>query len=316
METNLKKTTSTFSQLLNLYWLRPETALWRELDIRAMCDFKVVSPSLDLGSGDGIFSFVRANGQINNKYDVFQNISINGYFDNKDVYDHDENEIKNFDIISKTNYSFDYGLDLKKSLLNKSEKLGIYKNLIEGNILNKLPFESSSFNSIFSNILYWIPDINFVLSEINRVLKPNGTLCIMLPDKQFAEYSFYNTHYFKNKNQNWKFLKYIDRGRHSSNIKQLKHENEWIELLTKFNFEIISHNKHLRMPASRIWDIGLRPIFPILHKMVNLIDEKNKFEIKNEWIELCKLFLNPILEIDKNDTSKPAFHCFIIKKNN
>ena len=140
METNLKKTTSTFSQLLNLYWLRPETGFWRGLDIRAMCNFKVISVSLDLGSGYSIFSFVSANGKIDNKYDVFQNISISGCFNNKDVYDHEEKEIKNFDIVSKQNYSFDYRLDLKKSLLNKSEKLGIYKNLIEGKILNKLPF--------------------------------------------------------------------------------------------------------------------------------------------------------------------------------
>lgn len=47
---------------LNAYWLRPETALWRTLDVEAMRTFKVTSPSLDLGCGDGTFSFIRAGG--------------------------------------------------------------------------------------------------------------------------------------------------------------------------------------------------------------------------------------------------------------
>ena len=47
---------------LNAYWLRPETALWRTLDVEAMRTFKGTSPSLDLGCGDGTFSFIRAGG--------------------------------------------------------------------------------------------------------------------------------------------------------------------------------------------------------------------------------------------------------------
>lgn len=49
---------------LNAYWLRPETALWRTLDVEAMRTFKVTSPSLDLGCGDGTFSFIRAGGGV------------------------------------------------------------------------------------------------------------------------------------------------------------------------------------------------------------------------------------------------------------
>lgn len=44
---------------LNAYWLRPETAMWRALDAISMNDFEFLSPSLDLGCGDGVFSFLR-----------------------------------------------------------------------------------------------------------------------------------------------------------------------------------------------------------------------------------------------------------------
>ncbi len=49
-------------KFLNAFWLRPETALWRTLDVESMRDFEFVSPSLDLGCGDGTFSFVRGGG--------------------------------------------------------------------------------------------------------------------------------------------------------------------------------------------------------------------------------------------------------------
>lgn len=73
---------------LNAYWLRPETALWRTLDVEAMKNFKFASPSLDLGGGDGTFSFLRAGGEYDNAFDVFLDVdNLDKFFDNVDVYD-------------------------------------------------------------------------------------------------------------------------------------------------------------------------------------------------------------------------------------
>lgn len=49
-------------RFLNAYWIRPESALWRALDVRSMKNFQFESPSLDLGCGDGTFSFLRGGG--------------------------------------------------------------------------------------------------------------------------------------------------------------------------------------------------------------------------------------------------------------
>ncbi|MGO6903974.1 methyltransferase type 11, partial [Rhizobium ruizarguesonis] len=58
-----------FNQLLNVFWLRPETALWRYLDIEAMRDFQFIGRSLDFGCGDGLFSFIRAGGEFDPLFD-------------------------------------------------------------------------------------------------------------------------------------------------------------------------------------------------------------------------------------------------------
>ena len=56
---------------LNLYWLRPETALWRTLDCLALKDVEFHPPIIDIGCGDGVFSFTRAGGLFDPSYDVF-----------------------------------------------------------------------------------------------------------------------------------------------------------------------------------------------------------------------------------------------------
>jgi len=49
-ERNRVNVSTTFDELLNAFWLRPETAMWRELDIQTMSRFK------DLGCGDEAFT--------------------------------------------------------------------------------------------------------------------------------------------------------------------------------------------------------------------------------------------------------------------
>jgi hypothetical protein len=68
-------TSTTFEELLNVFWLRPETALWREIDVRAMKQFSFKAPSLDLGCGDGIFSFIRSGGGFSSDFDAFRAMS-------------------------------------------------------------------------------------------------------------------------------------------------------------------------------------------------------------------------------------------------
>ena len=64
-------TTTYLEELLSVFWLRPETALWRSIDIETMKDFEFFAPSLDLGCGDSIFSFIRAGGRFDITFDAF-----------------------------------------------------------------------------------------------------------------------------------------------------------------------------------------------------------------------------------------------------
>lgn len=133
------------------------------------------------------------------------------------------------------------------------------------------------------------------------------------------EFSFYNQLHIKNNNQDFEFLKYMDRGRHSSNIKLAKSYEEWKAIIQNSGLKIVKHNTHLSKTVMQIWDIGLRPLFPVLLKLVNSIEDKNKLlEIKKEWIEIFMKFLEPIFELEMQSklrqNEENAFHYFVLEK--
>jgi SAM-dependent methyltransferase len=305
-----------FDQLLNAYWLRPETALWRSLDINAMKNFKYISPSLDLGCGDGVFSFIRAGGELDIKFDVFLSVSnLDKYYNNIDIYDAYKKEL-NTVVIKKPEYLIEWGLDHKINLLNKSAQLNLFKNLKEADANKILPFKDNTFNSIFSNIIYWLNDPSAVLGDIYRVLAKGGRACFLLPNSSFKEFSFFYKLYEKNKDNNFEFLKLLDRGRISDNIKHAKNKKEWDKILSTSGFHIIENSQYLSKTVIRIWDIGLRPLFPVLYKMTSSVKSEKIIEIKYEWIEIVKKFLEPFIYLDKNldKEEEPAFHCYIVEK--
>ena len=60
-------------KFLNLYWVRPETAFWRTLDVLQMKSVEFKKPILDIGCGDGSFSFTNFGGSVDYTFDVYRN---------------------------------------------------------------------------------------------------------------------------------------------------------------------------------------------------------------------------------------------------
>lgn len=301
--------------LLSAYWLRPEQAMWRAIDFRAMASFEMESPSLDLGCGEGTFAFLRAGGEFQNGYDVFQaTTGLNRFFEAIDVYDaFDESAVSQ--IAVKPSYQIDVGFDHKENLLKKAAMLGVYKSFKLGDGNDRLPFDDNSFASIFSNVVYWLDDPQAVLSEIERILKPGGKACLMLPNDTLREFSFFNR-LAAGGNPDWAFLEQLDRGRLSENIKHAKPAAEWEAMFSVSGLAVHEHVQHLSKTAIQIWDIGMRPLFPVLMKMVASIKPEELPAIKREWIATMKHFLLPIVEMDfaLHQNEEPAFHCYTLIK--
>jgi len=310
------ETSDTLKQLLNVFWLRPETALWREIDIRTMSAFEMRSPSLDLGCGDGNFSFIRAGGEFDVSFDAFRSVSqLDKFFQNVDVFDSYDETLSSA-VTNPPKYQIDVGFDYKINVLKKAGQLGLYGALKQGDANQPLPFPGASFNSVFSNVVYWLDSPLSVISEISRILKPGGAACLMLPNITFPQFSFYNQLYVKDGDSRWKFLEMLDRGRFADNIRQAKSLDEWQGIFDKVGLIIERHHSHLSKLAIQVWDIGLRPLFPVLIEMSNELSPEKRMSIKAKWIQIMKAFIEPLLEIDKAlpGNEQAAFHCFELRK--
>lgn len=296
-------------EFLKIYWLRPETALWRSVDALFLKKITPKRPALDIGCGDGTFQFVVQGGTLDLDFDIFKSTDIKGFWNNKDIYDYFDSNFK-VQIIKKPRFIFDVGFDHKENLLKKSESLKIYKKQVLGDANKKLPFKNNSFRFVFSNILYWVENIDNLLKEINRVLKPGGLLVITVPTNTWELYRPTHKPQVLTRNKTLiKILRKLNRGR-SENYFHVYEPKVWQKIIEKNEFEIVRQNRYLSKHLMILWDIGLRPFSMITIRIEHFLDFlRIKRYIKYVWIYFFYFLLNHLAVLKTNDDKKypPAF---------
>jgi SAM-dependent methyltransferase len=305
------------NRLLNFYWLRPEVALWRTFDCMLMEKHKVISPSLDIGSGDGILSYIMAGGDVGPEFDAYRNIDgTDDFVNGKDIYDAVSRAgLQSISFANSLRHHYTVGIDHKKSLLRKASMLpGFYEQLIQHDLNEPLPFQPEMFQSIFTNILYWLDNVNAVLSEANRVLRRGGRLYTFVPNDNFKQLAWIC--YSDKKTDDYKYLNYISRG-YNSLIKHCYPEAKWIDIFEKNSFSVIEHTRYLSKPVIEVWNIGTRPISHLLIDMSRKLSDGDRIEIKNEWIEFFEKLFMPLVKFDyeADKEIEPAFHFFVLQKD-
>lgn len=290
-------------QLMNYYWLRPETVLWRLRDIELLQNIELNGKSLDLCCGDGIYSFIRAGGEFTAAYDAFVDVKrVDNFFDGEDIYadcldNWDQNFIKKY-----PESKIDVGYDWKQGLLDKAKRLGLYKELVQGDANEVLKLSDESLDSVFSNAIYWMKNIEGLLNELHRVLKTGGKLVVSVPDQGFVDSSLYG----KFINQNKLVPDYVtklDRGRFHDNFQTVRSDDDWQSLFKRANLKVVDHKKYLSTQTIETWDIGLRPFSPYLIRMQHKLDPKDLLDIKTDWVN----DITPIaLEYFKSESLREA----------
>jgi len=301
---------------LNLYWLRPETALWRTLDCLALrkLEIEFARPILDVGCGDGLFSFTRAGGRILPEFDMFTHTAnLESFTKNEDIYDFVDSELPAPEVDWKPFYQIDLGIDHKKNLLQKARNLNFYQELRECDANQALPIQNDSFNTIYCNVLYWLENYGLALREFQRILRPGGKAIVQVPSDTFRDYSFYQRCYVRTSDPQWRWLEQIDRGR-SENIQQCKGYEEWVDVFSKAGLTVTSHCRYLSKTILEVWDIGLRPISNLLIEMANKLQPSDRSEIKQKWVEQLTPIVEPLCELEWATDAEhpPGFFVFVL----
>lgn len=306
---------SYLDQLLNIHWLRPETALWRTFDCMLMEKYGQISGcSADLGCGDGTMSFVMAGGRLSD-YDVFLDVGdLQSYNSGADIYNQRTSVSVETDQ-SYLRYNFEWGIDHKDGLINKAKRFApFYRNNLVFDLNEKLPQNDCHFDSAFSNILYWLDDLDGVLSDWHRVLKQKGRLHIFVPNSTFKKKAW--LYYQAPQAGNLRYLNYFDRG-YNALIHHCYDRATWQSIFKKNGFAVSDHHLYLTDPVMDVWNIGTRPVAPLLINMAGKLASIDRSAIKQEWVEYFRGFFAPIIEGEferEAPEQEAAFHFFVLEK--
>lgn len=162
------------------------------------------------------------------------------------------------------------GIDINISDLKVAESIGNYRILVRGNA-QKLPFKSSSFGSVFSNcVLEHIPAPPEYLSEIRRILEPEGILVFSVPSEKFRLWV-----------PGTILLDKLGFGKTAEKIRTLvsyvmkhcteKSEEWWRVILEKSGFKVLEVRPFMNRKRYRIlfFLLPLRIVFKIFMKATN-----------------------------------------------
>ncbi len=204
------------------------------------------------------------------------------------------------------------GVDLDisriKEVKNKKtyDKLVSYKN-------KKLPFANDSFDVIIANsVLEHVVDIDTAISEIYRVLKPNGLFMTTVMSNQWQKNSLL-VKFFGDKYEKW----LAQKQEHF----QLLSLQDWTELFRKHQFSVVKNISYLSKSASRFLEIF--HYFSIFSLISYKIFKKwiiwpnyyqyNPFSLMIRMVNKNsqkKMIINPKIKIEDNGSSL----FFILKK--
>ncbi len=131
--------------LLNQYWFAPPVALWRAVELRTLAQEDFPRPILDLGCGDGLIAQVLFEGE------------------------------------PPVEIGFDPWLDQ----VRKAPASAAYGHVQQA-LGSAMPYPDATFACMFSNsVLEHIPNLQPVLGEAARVLRPGGRFLATVPSDAF-----------------------------------------------------------------------------------------------------------------------------------
>ena len=296
-ETNERKQ-DRLRSFVNAYWLRPENAFWAALRSRMLSQVPSAHPSIDLGCGDGVFSFLHLGGRFDPTFDVFQSVmtpdrSINPTVDMFDYLSDDYQP----EVIRRPDDAIDVGLDVKPALLAKAVRLNLYGRCVEHDNNTPLPFADDAFQYVYCNTAYWLTNIDGFLTELGRITRPGGRIILQVKLDAMRDYTL-SAYRAKLGDR---FLEIIGRGRIEC-WPTLANRTVWERRFDEAGLVIEQATPFITQTHARIWDIGLRPIAPLLVKMTQSLTSGTRESIKREWVDLFCDLLDPLCA--------PAFDLF------
>ena len=186
---------------LNMQWLRPENVILDAVAAKLIGDELLQEQNiLEIGIGNGIFTYIVLGGQFNKSFDWFYNIDAEASGDDKDIYDFNPkiNIMGYVEVPPKKRVML--AVEHKKNLIAQAKQLNFVNEFLcqDANI----PFEFHDINIVYTNILHWLQDPITILKKLDKQLSSGGKILLVFPNNNFLkhcqsyekQYSFMENH--------------------------------------------------------------------------------------------------------------------------
>lgn len=194
-------------------------------------------------------------------------------------------------ILSPPHDTINVGTDLKPALLAKAAFLSLYDRLVRHDNNEPLPFDNDAFQTVYCNAAYWVANIEGFLCELRRITRPGGRIILQVKLESIRRYTLEG---FRDVLGN-RVLDIIGRSRFES-WPTLTSRSSWEARFTAAGLVINSTVPFITKTHAHIWDIGLRPIAPMLIKMANSLAPSTRTAIKHDWVDLLFELLMPLCD--------------------
>jgi len=310
-------------KLLGALWLRPESALWYAHMLSAAKEFlgqEIHQPALDFGCMDGVNTFILLGGEFDLSFDIFRDVQWDREAHKRstlrdDYFDVVRQRTEEIFFLHRPNGCFEYGLDWKESHIQKASRLGIYRKIALCNPNQSLDgLDNSSFETIWAPNLYWVENLDSLLAELRRFLRPTGRLITIGPDQSQLQYVWFR--YAGQADRQW--LQDLDRGRYVNISRHARSLLEWEAVFRKAGLRVAKNSMFIPSLVGQVYDIGLRPMFPVfmnMYEKLSKLSREDLMDLKQHWIDTVYHFLAPLCDESWMDNMgmKRLWHIFELK---
>ena len=289
---------------LNIYYLKPFDSVNDTITSDILLKFKWKNNYLELGSGDGMFSYIMHGNSFPLWFDRYQNINLS----NKNIF---KSNFKHFPKLKKK-YLIrpKHSIDARKHHVISINKIGFSKNSQISNYEN-FKYKKKTENLIFFYTPHGLKNYEKSLKNIIPIIKKNGRIFLLLNlNNVLSNFICYKLSKRNNTLKN--FFNKLDNGRYNETKKVSKSFNQWINLFKKNNLKIKNFYTGLSSLTWKINDIQTRPFLKILIRFFNMFPITIRTLLKVIWM----LFLYPIVAFvylfgSKISQAKKIDNCYV-----
>jgi len=300
-------------EFMQIYWLRPESAVFAAVKAHRLQSLPVTGRSLDLSCGDGLFSFISLGGRIAPEFDVFGDT---GHLDrvrpdNADMFDYVSGAYA-VPVLTRPPLRISRAIDMKRSMLAKASALGLYEDLVEHDCNETIPLPDGSVDTLlFFNTINHYRDADTILRSIARILSPGGAAYISILDPSLgALYDALEGSF----PADW--LHILERGLRSLWPIMMQPDG-WRAAFDRAGLECRELAPLVDKRFIPVWSVGLRPLAPNLVELARAARTGSPRDfpgIKARWVDLMCDLARPFAHMEPAAPEDAGTYLAVLRK--